>query len=216
MLHSIFAFYYQVKEWRVSSGTKHQILQNRKEHKVLLSQSYQPPPQKVCNAAVFAEHLVHRLIAEGLAETGVAVFYFLVSCYSEEVSFYPPTKQLMSSCLELLGQRFVGNSEQECEKLLGTILEAPHLSGMLSPHLSPHLAPTPSFLVMYSKVVGASNTDVAFALLSKFDVQQWLLKSRPRLKERSQFVQSLGQALIISGREPPDDRLILHEVISFV
>jgi len=147
-----------------------------------------------------------------VAETGVSVFYYLVSRYSEEVSFYPPTKQLLSSCLELLGQKFVGSSEHECQKLLATILGAPHLTGLLSPHLSPHLAPTSSFLDMYSKVVGASDPDVAFAVLSKFDVQQWLQKSRPRLKERSQFVQSLGQAFVISGREPPVERLILHEV----
>ncbi|XP_059479588.1 ectopic P granules protein 5 homolog [Neocloeon triangulifer] len=202
----------QVRESRVNSSTKHQISQNRKEHSNLIARSLQPPPQKVCLSAVYAENLINKLIMEpGVKDTGVAVFYYLVARHTEEISFYPPTKQLLSCCLELLGQNFISKDERECEKLLKTILASPHLTGLLSPHFSPHLAPTPSFLNMYSKVVAASNPDVCFAILSKFDVQQWLTRSRPRLKERSQFIQSLGQAFIISGKEPPDGRLILHE-----
>ncbi|XP_065333691.1 ectopic P granules protein 5 homolog [Cloeon dipterum] len=202
----------QIREWRANSSAKHQIGENRKDHQSLISKSLQPPPQKVCHSAVYLENLVNKLVSErGFDETGVAVFYYLVARYTEETSFYPPTKQLLSSCLEQLGQVFISRSESECEKLLNKILSAPHLTGLLSPHFSPHLAPTPTFLSMYAKVVGASNPDMCFAILSKFDVTQWLVKSRPRLKEISEFIQSLGQALIISGKEPQEDRLILHE-----
>lgn len=37
-------------------------------------------------------------------ESGVKLFYYLVECYTEDASFYPPTKQLFTTCLEKLGQ----------------------------------------------------------------------------------------------------------------
>jgi hypothetical protein len=84
----------------------------------MLSRSMQAPPQRVCSAAVFTENLISKLVTETnraveredhftverLRETGIAFFYFLVSKYTEETAFYPPTKQLLTSCIEMLGQ----------------------------------------------------------------------------------------------------------------
>lgn len=39
-----------------------------------------------------------------IQESGVKLFYYLVDCYIEEASFCPPTKQLLTTCLEKLGQ----------------------------------------------------------------------------------------------------------------
>jgi hypothetical protein len=35
---------------------------------------------------------------------------------------------------------------------------------------------------------------------------------RPRLSERSQFIELVGQALTAAGLSPEDEKLILHEV----
>lgn len=37
-------------------------------------------------------------------ESGVKLFYYLVEFYTEEAALCPPTKQLITTCLEKLGQ----------------------------------------------------------------------------------------------------------------
>lgn len=39
-----------------------------------------------------------------IQESGVKLFYYLINSYTEEVSLCPPTKQLITTCLEKLGQ----------------------------------------------------------------------------------------------------------------
>ncbi|KAF4516976.1 hypothetical protein B566_EDAN005578 [Ephemera danica] len=223
----LFKITIKVSESKLNEGTEHQMRQNRGEHAGLLARGMQPPPQRVCGAAVYMENVVSKLVTETnvaferddnftierLRETGVALFYLLVAKYTEETAFYPPTKQLLTSCIEVLGQVFVSRDEGQCEPLLTAILNQPHLSGLLSPHLSPQLAPTPAFLAMYRKVVAGcqSNPDSSFAVLSKFDVPGWLVRKRPFLRERSQFIETLGEALAASGKDPPLERMILHE-----
>jgi hypothetical protein len=67
---------------------------------------------------------------------------------------------------------------------------------------------------MYRRVVAGcqTNPDSSFAVLSKFDVANWLARKRPLLRERSQFIETLGEALAASGKDPPQERMILHEV----
>lgn len=39
-----------------------------------------------------------------MQESGVELFYYLVDFYTEEAALCPPTKQLITTCLEKLGQ----------------------------------------------------------------------------------------------------------------
>ena len=50
----------------------------------------------------------------------------------------------------------------------------------------------------------------------QFDVARWLVTRRPRLSERSQFIELVGKALTTAGLNPEEDKLILHEVKLFL
>lgn len=47
-------------------------------------------------------------------ESGVKLFYHLIECYSEEAALCPPTKQLITTCLEKLGQVSEITSYEKC------------------------------------------------------------------------------------------------------
>ncbi|XP_066999967.2 ectopic P granules protein 5 homolog [Anabrus simplex] len=219
----------KVCEARVSEGTEHMIQQNRGEYETVLSRATQPPPQKVCIGSVFIEHTIALLENEfmdsrarnnmetalKLQDVGVTLFYHMISLYNEDAALYPPTKQLITGCLERLGQIFVSGDESQCMRLLTTIIQQPHMSGILGPHFTPAAASTPTFLQMYQTVVSIVGQQVPeriFVLLSKFDVARWLVSRRPRLSERSQFIELVGKAVTSAGMNPEDDKLILHEV----
>lgn len=43
-------------------------------------------------------------IAVKLHDVGVSLFYHIIMLYSDESAFYPPAKQLLTTCIESLGQ----------------------------------------------------------------------------------------------------------------
>jgi hypothetical protein len=64
----------------------------------------------------------------------------------------------------------VCGDESQCMRLLGTIIQQPHLAGVLGPHFTPAVAGTPTFLQMYKTVVEIvfqQPAELCFVLLSK-------------------------------------------------
>lgn len=43
-------------------------------------------------------------VLQKMQESGVKLFYYLVDFYTEEAASCPPTKQLITTCLEKLGR----------------------------------------------------------------------------------------------------------------
>ncbi|KAG7211797.1 hypothetical protein KM043_011028 [Ampulex compressa] len=219
----------KVSEAHVSDGVDHMITQNRAEYENLLVKASQPPPSKVTQGCVFVDHLIsmleHELIIsrtgentvrlQNVQESGVKLFYHIVEFYTEEAALCPPTKQLITTCLEKLGQLFVSGEELQGPQLLYTIMQRPNLGGLLGPHFTPVAGGASTFLQMYQTVVDLStstNVDLCFVLLSKFDVGSWLSYRRPRLSERSTFIDLVSKALCNIGLNPEEDKLILHEL----
>ncbi|PNF33683.1 hypothetical protein B7P43_G12333, partial [Cryptotermes secundus] len=219
----------KICEARRNEGNEHLIEQNRREFESILSRAMQPPPQKVCASSVYIEHVIRLLESEferhkstqnadtatKLHDVGVTLFYHIITLYNDESAFYPPSKQLLTTCIETLGQVFVCGDEGQCMRLLGTVIQQPHLGGVLGPHFTPAVASTPTFLQMYKTVVETvyqQPAELSFVLLSKFDITRWLVSRRPRLSERSQFIELVGKALTAAGLNPEDEILILHEV----
>lgn len=219
----------KIAEAKVSDGIDQMISQNRAEYENLLVKASQPPPSKVTQGCVFADHLINLLehelnvyrtcentvILRKVQDSGVTLFYHLVEFYNEEAALCPPTKQLMTTCIEKLGQLFISGEEVEGPRLLNTIIERPNLGGLLGPHFTPVAGGASTFLQMYQTVVDlstGSNADLCFVLLSKFDVGSWLNYRRPRLSERSMFIDLVCKALCNIGLNPDDDKLILHEL----
>ncbi|XP_014236749.1 ectopic P granules protein 5 homolog isoform X1 [Trichogramma pretiosum] len=219
----------KVLEARVSDGVDQMISQNRAEYENLLVKASQPPPHKVTQGCVFIDHLIalleHELqankttentsILRNIQQSGVKLFYHLVQFYTEEASLCPATKQLITTCVEKLGQLFVSGEESQGPRLLLTIIDRPYLGGLLGPHFTPVAGGASTFLQMYQTLVelsSGSNIDLCFVLLTKFDVGSWLNYRRPRLSERSTFIDLIMRALCNAGLNPEDDRLVLHEL----
>ncbi|KMQ96888.1 ectopic p granules protein 5-like protein, partial [Lasius niger] len=218
-----------VEEAHVSEGVDHMITQNRAEYENLLVKASQPPPSKVTLGCVFIDHLIamleHELtisrtnentaILRKVQESGVKLFYHLVEFYTEEAALCPSTKQLITTCLEKLGQLFISGEEVQGPQLLSTIIQRPNLGGLLGPHFTPVAGGATTFLQMYQTVVDlstGSNVDLCFVLLSKFDVSSWLNYRRPRLSERSTFIDLVSKALYNIGLNPEEEKLMLHEL----
>ncbi|CAH1257809.1 EPG5 [Branchiostoma lanceolatum] len=169
-------------------------------------------------------------------EVGTSLFYKLVRCVDEDNRQYPPTRQFFSSCIETLGQAFIRNNPTQAEfllramlimdsefigknpdeagKLLQATLAAPALCGLLGPHFSPNQAGV-AFINMYTdvtRVPDSHGVDLAFMLLTKFDVQMWLESCRPSLTDRSLLVDTIRRALLLCGPEPKTDMLMVFEV----
>ncbi|XP_026298515.1 ectopic P granules protein 5 homolog isoform X2 [Apis mellifera] len=219
----------KVLEAHISDGIDHMITQNRAEYENLLIKASQPPPSKVTQGCLFIDHLIAMLEHEILInrtnentttlykiqESGVKLFYHLINSYTEEVSLCPPTKQLITTCLEKLGQSFINGEESQGLQLLNTIMQKSNLGGLLGPYFTPVAGSASTFLQMYQTVVEFStstNVDLCFVLLSKFDVGIWLNYKRPRLSERSTFIDLISRALCNMGLNPEETKLILHEL----
>ncbi|XP_011351380.2 ectopic P granules protein 5 homolog isoform X3 [Ooceraea biroi] len=219
----------KVSEAHVSEGVDHMITQNRAEYENLLVKASQPPPSKVTVGCVFIDHLIamleHELnvirtnentaVLRKIQESGVKLFYHLVEFYTEEAALCPPTKQLITTCLEKLGQLFISGEETQGPELLSAIIQRPNLGGLLGPHFTPVAGGASTFLEMYQTVVElstGSNVDLCFVLLSKFDVGSWLNYRRPRLSERSTFIDLVSKALCNIGLNPEEEKLMLHEL----
>ncbi|XP_076652381.1 ectopic P-granules autophagy protein 5 isoform X1 [Halictus rubicundus] len=219
----------RISEAHVNEAVDIMVTQNRAEYENLLLKASQPPPSKVTQACVFIDHLIamfeHEIIlsraSENTAmlyriqESGVKLFYYLIECYTEEAAFCPPTKQLITTCLERLGQLFISGEESQGPQLLSTIMQRPNLGGLLGPYFTPIAGGASKFLQMYQTVVELSigrNIDLCFVLLSKFDIGCWLNYRRPKLSERSTFIDLVSRALCNMGLNPDKEKLILHEL----
>nr|XP_033322179.1 ectopic P granules protein 5 homolog isoform X1 [Megalopta genalis] len=219
----------KVSEAHVCDGIDSMVTQNRAEYENLLIKASQPPPSKVTQGCVFIDHLIamleHEVILSRTSEntamlykiqdSGVTLFYYLIECYTEEAAFCPPTKQLITTCLERLGQLFISGEENQGPQLLSTIMQRPNLGGLLGPYFTPVAGGASKFLQMYQTVVELSigkNVDLCFVLLSKFDIGSWLNYRRPKLSERSTFIDLVSRALCNMGLNPDKEKLILHEL----
>ncbi|XP_056634672.1 ectopic P granules protein 5 homolog [Diorhabda sublineata] len=207
----------EMQEARINERIDHQIQANRNTYESLLGNALQLSSTNLCSASVTIQRTIKDLQSQlscnpATAELGVELFYYILSLINEETNSYPPTKTLFSMCLEKLGQSHICGVEYEMPRLLQKILQDSNLGEYLAPHFSPCNVGTSNLLLMYSticKEIG-QKYDVAFALLSKFEIDNWLRQKSPRISQRSQFIQSVMQALTTLGFNPPFEALTLH------
>uniref|UniRef100_A0A3P8Y2E5 Ectopic P-granules autophagy protein 5 homolog n=1 Tax=Esox lucius TaxID=8010 RepID=A0A3P8Y2E5_ESOLU len=153
-----------------------QIVSLRSDIKQLQTEAMTPPPQSLAQAAVHTENFITALVnlykaqpTAAVQRVGVAAFYKVVSFVCEDTLRHPPTRQYLSSCVEILGQVFIQGSQAECGRVLRTILEQRRLCPLLSPFFTPNAAPN-QFVSLYKEVVTSlhpDSADVIFMLLTK-------------------------------------------------
>lgn len=94
--------------WRLSTTVRKQLDTNRQEATRLHLAFQDSNVQWLCVAALLLEDCVEQIGASSdphVLETGAALFYILVELVGEESNNYLPTKQLLSTCLERLGEK---------------------------------------------------------------------------------------------------------------
>lgn len=193
-----------------------QILSLRSDVKKLQADAMATPPQSLAQAAVHTENFITALVnlykaqpTPAVQRVGVTAFYLLVSFVCEDTLRHPPTRQYLSSCVEILGQVFVQGTQAECERVLMTILEHRRLCPLISPFFTPNAAPS-QLVSLYQDVVTSlhsDSADVIFMLLTKFDLCQWLLEAQPAFSERTHLLELVHGALCVCGRDPEPDLL---------
>ncbi|KAF7282452.1 hypothetical protein GWI33_002679 [Rhynchophorus ferrugineus] len=209
----------EMQEAIINERIEHQIQTNRTAYESLLDKSLQSSAVNLYVSSVTIQQCV-RILQQQLkcnpdtAELGVELFYYIFSVLNEEIISYPPTKILFSSCLEKLGQSHICGVENQMARLLQSILKEPNYAVYLAPHFSPANIGTSNMLLTYSTIIKemSKRYDISFALLSKFEIKNWLTMKNPKLFERSQMIECIVKALSNIGFDPPVEALTLHGI----
>ncbi|XP_057687965.1 ectopic P granules protein 5 homolog [Corythoichthys intestinalis] len=193
-----------------------QITSLRRDIKNLHTDAMAPPPQSLAQAAVHTENFITALVnmyksqkSPSVHHVGVSAFYQVVSFVCEDTLRHPPTRQYLSSCVEILGQVFIQGNPEECNRVLKTILEQRRLCPLISPFFTPNAAPG-QMVSLYQDVVASlhlDSADVIFMLLTKFDLSNWLNEAHPVFSERTQLLELVHGGLCVCGREPEQELL---------
>ncbi|XP_051865986.1 ectopic P granules protein 5 homolog isoform X2 [Pristis pectinata] len=182
----------------------------------------QPPPQNIAEAAVYVENFITVLVnafklhhTESYQKVGIALFYEIVSFVCDETQRHPPTRQFFTSCIEILGQVFLGCAKTESKAILEKILGNRRLCNLLSPYFTPNISPD-VFVNLYSKVVKflhTDNGDVIFMLLTKFDLVLWLNSTKPTMSKRTQLLELIHLGLTSCGLQPEEEIQMAFNVL---
>lgn len=108
-----------------------------------------------------------------VAAVGSELFYYAATFVNGDTDFYPPTRQLLSSLLDVLGREFISTLPNQCHRLVTTSIRNPKLVGSLAPHLTLATCSPPMIIDIYREVasIPRKNVDLAFVILTK--VQIW-------------------------------------------
>uniref|UniRef100_A0A4W6GB48 Ectopic P-granules autophagy protein 5 homolog (C. elegans) n=1 Tax=Lates calcarifer TaxID=8187 RepID=A0A4W6GB48_LATCA len=205
-----------VQPLKLQEAVQTQITSLRRDIKKLQTDAMAPPPQSLAQAAVHTENFITALVnmykaqkSPAVQHVGVSAFYKVVSFVCEDTLRHPPTRQYLSSCVEILGQVFIQGNAEECGRVLKTILEQRRLCPLISPFFTPNAAPT-QLVFLYQDVVTSlhlDSADVIFMLLTKFDLSQWLNETHPVFSERTRLLELIHGALCVCGRDPEPELL---------
>ncbi|CAL1544233.1 unnamed protein product, partial [Lymnaea stagnalis] len=211
----------EVKE--LNEIVQRRLEENRAEYNQVMIESVLPPAPNLCIAAVHTENAITMLIKQhqsstdnsrirNLNDIACHLFFHLAGLVCDQTDFYPPTRQFLASCIEILGQHFISQDATQTNLALQLCLDKPSVAGLVSPHFVPNSCPD-SLVGMYGQllqVLQSQNLDLVFTLLSKFNISQWLTSSTPPSEhERKRFVETLGSAIMSCGAEPkPDAKLV--------
>ncbi|ODM91613.1 Ectopic P granules protein 5 [Orchesella cincta] len=214
---------FKYTEARLNESVGRRIHQNRTDYEGLLNEKLlQPPPMNVCVAAVLLEDVITTLIVSfrsfpenhpdytRTCSVGAELFYHLIEQIKDETNFYPPTRQLFTSSAEVLGREFISPDSSQYKRLVNSCVVKPHLIGVLAPNINLGLCSTTSLIEIYKDVtnIPKKDADLAFVILTKFDMSSWLRKTKPKLFERSQLISYIWKAIISEGFDPEQSTMV--------
>ena len=96
-------------QWKINEFVAGQLYSNREDNFRLRKTLLEPFIESLCVAALFIEDCSEEICRLShhepkFLETGAAFFYILVELICDDINCYLPTKQLFSTCIEVLGE----------------------------------------------------------------------------------------------------------------
>jgi hypothetical protein len=213
----------QYEEIELSPKWEQMLKVNRSEYEQLVASLSLPLSLDFCKAVVRMEHTVSELsrMAEQLPETerskavqsGVNLFYEILTSLNLDCRQFPPSCQFLTSCVQILGQEFIQKDPSQTVKILDCLIKQPSKADLLAPLFHPNNSPA-HFLEMYSNVEAVPREEgpnVAFSVLTKFNVQDWLDGYSSSLVDRSTFLHQIWRGILLCGPRPSLEFEILLE-----
>ena len=179
--------------------------------------------QDLANVAVtgYQRSTKESMESESYKKASLLIFYALCDGISDEMVECPPIRNLFSCLLEYLGQEIITEEKDQCFPLLERLVQKPELSQFVSQYFSPSVQDD-KFTSMYKKIgeIPQNEANLAFVLLSKINVDEWIHRSPPPTPmEKSRLISQLGTVLRKTGdsvrtKDPPAsvDLVMLHGV----
>ena len=100
-----------------------------------------------------------------------------------------------------------------CLQLAERIIANSLLAEFLTPSFTPNVADVDTFARIYEKIafeIPEDKASLAFVMLSKMSVMDWLRRCRPDLQQRSHLLGLVARSLRQAGPEPSDSRAMVH------
>lgn len=160
----------------------------------------------IIHIEMYAENLSHSPSEEEHIILKSLLDFLLARFRDRNCIYYPPTKHLFT----VLMDSFVTADSNVAMFLLETAISHPHLVEYLAPRLIPSKYSTGTFLSMYQLLQEQCHLmppQVAFVLLSKFDVSSWL--KRVPDDRINRFHEILADAIYSMGVSPYEDKLMI-------
>ena len=192
------------------------LRQNRDNLHGLIQRMLLPIPVKTASSVAYLDNLTQKLLklfVKGKASKDLSVFLFYALTElldSEEAISCSPIRHFISNALETIGNSVIVDDPRQCVPLMKKMIDYPRVSQFLTSSFTPNCVDTETFIEVYKRIhdIPAKDVNLAFVLLSKLRVDEWLRKRNPPTKSRSRLISLLGKALNATGRDPTDRRLI--------
>ncbi|GAB6019246.1 hypothetical protein CHUAL_000850 [Chamberlinius hualienensis] len=216
-------------EMKEISSVKNLVDQNRAEWLALINESFLGPSQNLSCSAFYIENAISELLkkydenlragdhinSKKLRDAGLTIFYRLCDMVDGDTDIYPPTKQLLSSCIDIVGKELVVKKGDQCYRILQLIIEYPRLVGLLIPIFCPSMTDAETFIRLYRRAITVYKTEtvhLACMILSKFDMKTWFAVTGPSVSNRTELFQLIAFALTDLGADISEEFLILAEL----
>ena len=140
--------------------------------------------------AANSDHSLHAQDAHVIHEAGLQWFWKFVSAENKEVRDYPPSKRVLWSAIQQLGESFLKFDVSQTQQVLNSILEDTERIPLMAPLFNPNNSPN-HLVGFYASICEAPSSTFdwmeLFQILKRFDFAGWL-ETNPEPEERTKVL----------------------------
>ncbi|CAL1278001.1 unnamed protein product [Larinioides sclopetarius] len=203
---------------------------NRMGHRMVQEQLLNLPIHELCTASIHIENYIRALskkmeTAKGeeslqFRKLGVSLFYHQLEAVNKviaSVKSYTPSQNFFSTIIELLGNVFICNQEDQLCALAKAILKHPEAGELAFGIFNPNIASIAVFLELYEIITTAIKNcplNTVFVLLRKIDLNHIMMKKGTNYCDRRKLFKLICNTLLECGSSPSKELQIVHDVLA--